>query len=216
MLAFFGREVAGVYQNQAEIDADPIAQENNLEPGDFKFKDQNNDGVIDDQDRVVLGSYIPDLMYGFNLGLNIENFSITANFFGQAGNSILNRKRGEYIFTNDTNLDADLAVNRWHGEGTSNKYPSANGLRKGWNQTLSDYYIEDGSFFRIQNVTLGYTIPGSNLLGGNFPETTITLTADRPLTVFRYNGFNPEVEDGIDRQTYPIPSVYTVGLNVRF
>ncbi len=216
LLAFFGREVAGVYQNQAEINADPIAQENNLEPGDFKFKDQNGDGVIDDQDRVVLGSYIPDLMYGFNLGLNIQNFSFTANFFGQAGNSILNRKRGEYIFTNDTNLDADLAVNRWHGEGTSNKYPSANGLRKGWNQALSDYYIEDGSFFRIQNVTLGYTIPGSNLLGGNFPETTITLTADRPLTVFSYNGFNPEVEDGIDRQTYPIPSVYTVGLNVRF
>lgn len=216
LLAFFGREVAGVYQNQAEINADPIAQENNLEPGDFKFKDQNGDGVIDDQDRVVLGSYIPDLMYGFNLGLNIQNFSFTANFFGQAGNSILNRKRGEYIFTNDTNLDADLAVNRWHGEGTSNKYPSANGLRKGWNQALSDYYIEDGSFFRIQNVTLGYTFPGSNLLGGNFPETTITLTADRPLTVFSYNGFNPEVEDGIDRQTYPIPSVYTVGLNVRF
>lgn len=216
LLAFYGREVVGVYQNESEINSDPIAQENNLEPGDFKFKDQNNDGVIDDADRVVLGSYIPTLMYGFNLGMSIHNFSITANFFGQSGNSILNRKRGEYIFTNDTNLDADLAINRWHGEGTSNKYPSANGLRKGWNQALSDYYIEDGSFFRIQNVTLGYTIPGSEWLGGNFPETTLTLTADRPLTVFSYNGFNPEVEDGIDRQTYPIPSVYTLGLNVRF
>ncbi len=216
VLAFFGREVIGVYQNEAEINADPVAQENNLEPGDLKFRDQNNDGVIDDADRVILGSYFPDLMYGFNVGLNFLNFNLTANFLGQSGNSILNRKRGEYIFTNDTNLDADLAINRWHGEGTSNKYPSANGLRKGWNQALSDYYIEDGSYFRIQNVTLGYTIPGANILDGNFPETTITLTADRPLTIFDYNGFNPEVENGIDRQTYPIPSVYTVGLNVRF
>ncbi len=216
LLAFFGREVTGVYQNQGEIDSDPTAKENNLEPGDLKFKDQNGDGVIDDADRVVLGSYIPNLMYGFNLGTSFKNFSLTANFIGQSGNSILNRKRGEYIFTNDTNLDADLAVNRWHGEGTSDKYPSANGLRKGWNQALSDYYIEDGSFFRIQNVTLSYTVPGSKFLGGAFPQTTITLTADRPLTIFDYNGFNPEVEDGIDRQTYPIPSVYTVGLNVKF
>src|SRR5690606_20518871 len=142
VLAFFGREVIGVYQNEAEINADPVAQENNLEPGDLKFRDQNNDGVIDDADRVILGSYFPDLMYGFNLGLNFLNFNLTANFLGQSGNSILNRKRGEYIFTNDTNLDADLAINRWHGEGTSNKYPSANGLRKGWNRALSDYYIE--------------------------------------------------------------------------
>lgn len=216
VLAFFGREVVGVYQNEAEISADPVAQENNLEPGDLKFKDQNNDGVIDGADRVVLGSYFPDLMYGFNLGLAYNNFNLTASFLGQAGNSILNRRRGEYIFTNDTNLDADLAVNRWHGEGTSDKYPSANGLRKGWNQALSDYYIEDGSYFRIQNVSLGYTIPGTNIMDGAFPETTITLTADRPLTFFDYNGFTPEVEDGVDRQTYPIPSVYTVGLNVRF
>lgn len=216
VLAFFGREVTGVYQNQSEIEADPIAKDNNLEPGDLKFKDQNGDGVMDGEDRVILGSYFPDLMYGFNLGMSFRNFNLSANFIGQSGNSILNRKRGEYIFTNDTNLDADLAVNRWHGEGTSDKYPSANGLRKGWNQSLSDYYIEDGSFFRIQNVTLSYTVPGTTLLGGNFPVTTLTLTADRPVTIFDYNGFNPEVADGIDRQTYPIPSVYTVGLNVKF
>src|SRR5690606_5242629 len=74
VLAFFGREVVGVYQNQSEIEADPVAQENNLEPGDFKFKDQNNDGVIDDADRVVLGSYFPNLMYGVNLGMTFHNF----------------------------------------------------------------------------------------------------------------------------------------------
>jgi len=216
LLAFFGREVEGVYQTESEIESDPIAKANNLEPGDFKFKDQNGDGVIDDADRVVLGSYFPNFMYGFNLGTTFKNFNISANFIGQSGNKILNRKRGEYIFTNDTNLDRDLAVNRWHGPGTSNKYPSANGLRKGWNQALSDYYIEDGSFFRIQNVTASYTIPTGDFLGGTFPQTRIALTADRPLTFFDYNGFNPEVEDGVDRQTYPIPSVYTLGLNIKF
>jgi len=216
VLAFFGREVAGVYQNQAEIDADPVAVENNLEPGDFKYKDQNGDGMIDDDDRVVLGSYLPSFSYGGNLGLSYKNVDLSVNILGQTGNKILNRKRGEVIFTNDTNVDADLAINRWHGEETSNEYPSSKGLRKGWNQKLSDYFIEDGTFFRVQNVQLAYTIRGSQAKRAGLPDVRITLTADRPLTIFDYNGFNPEVGDGIDRQTYPIPAVYTAGLNVKF
>ena len=81
---------------------------------------------------------------------------------------------------------------------------------------MSNYFVEDGSFFRIQNVQLAYNIRNSELFGTKMPDTRITLTADRPLTVFDYNGFNPEVADGIDSQTYPIPAVYTVGLNVKF
>ena len=135
---------------------------------------------------------------------------------GQTGNKILNRKRGEVIFTPDLNMDADLAINRWHGEGTSNKYPSSAGLRKGWNQKMSEYFVEDGGFFRIQNVQLAYNIKGKELLGNQLPDARISLTAERPLTVFKYNGFNPEVSDGVDRQTYPVPGVYTVGLNIKF
>lgn len=216
LLAFFGREVIGVYQNQAEIDADPVAIANGLVPGDFKYKDQNGDNKIDDSDRVVLGSYFPTFMYGVNLGITYKNFDFTANLAGQTGNKILNRKRGEIIWTADANMDADLAANRWHGEGTSNKYPSSAGLRKGWNQKMSDYFVEDGSFFRIQNVQLAYTIAKKQLLGTPIPETRVSLTADRPLTIFSYNGFNPEVANGIDTQTYPIPAVYTIGLNIKF
>jgi hypothetical protein len=135
---------------------------------------------------------------------------------GQSGNKILNRKRGEIIWTADGNMDADLATNRWHGEGTSNKYPSSAGLRKGWNQKMSTYFVEDGDFFRIQNVQLAYTIKPRQLFGATMPEARISLTADRPLTLFNYNGFNPEVDNGIDIQTYPIPAVYTVGLNLKF
>ncbi len=216
LMAFFGREVAGVYQNQAEIDADPVAVANGLVPGDFKYVDQNNDGEIDDDDRVILGSYLPKIMYGGNININYLNFDFTASWYGQAGNKILNRKRGELIWTADGNLDADLAINRWHGEGTSNEYPSSAGLRKGWNQKMSDYFVEDGSFFRLQNVQLGYTIRNSKWLGGHFPETRVYFTAERPFTLFQYNGFTPEVANGWDTQTYPVAAVYAFGLNVKF
>ena len=172
--------------------------------------------MINDDDRVVLGSYFPTLMYGANVGITYKNFDFSASIAGQTGNKILNRKRGEIIWTNDGNMDADLAINRWHGEGTSNSYPSSAGLRKGWNQKMSDFFVEDGSFFRVQNIQVGYTIKGKELLGEKFPNARVYLTADRPLTIFKYNGFNPEVADGIDTQTYPIPAVYTVGLNVKF
>lgn len=216
VLAFFGREVLGVYQTQSEIDSDPVAVANGLEPGDLRYKDQNGDGLIDDDDRVVLGSYLPKLTYGGAIALGYKNFDLSLNIFGQSGNKILNRKRGEVIFTNDTNIDADLAVNRWHGEGTSDLYPSAAGVRKGWNQKLSTYFIEDGSFFRLQNVQVGYTLRGTQTGVNGFPDIRFNFTADRPWTYFNYNGFNPEVADGIDRQTYPIPAVYTFGANVKF
>ena len=216
--AFFGYEVVGVFQNEEQIASSGYTQEfinsNNLVPGDLFFRDQNGDGEINDEDRVVLGSYLPDYTYGFDIGVSYRNLNLTANFQGQAGNKILNRKRGEIIFTNDTNLDAELVNNLWRGEGTSNKYPSAVGLRRGWNQYMSDFYVEDGSYFRVQNVRLSYKVLDKAILGANIPDALITFTAERPLTLFNYNGFNPEVADGIDRQIYPIPAVYTIGLNL--
>jgi len=216
LMAFYGREVAGIYQNQAEIEADPVAVENSLVPGDFKYVDQNNDGIIDDDDRVILGSYFPNFIYGGNISLSFMNIDFSVSVYGQEGNKVLNRKRGEIIWTSDGNLDADLAENRWHGEGTSDKYPSSSGLRRGWNQKMSDYFVEDGSFFRIQNIQLGYTLKNSKWAKGNFPEIRVCFTAERPLTLFKYNGFTPEVANGWDSQTYPVAAIYTLGLNVKF
>ncbi|MBN2805430.1 MAG: TonB-dependent receptor, partial [Prolixibacteraceae bacterium] len=216
VLAFFGRKVVGVYQNENEILSDPVAIDNGLVPGDLKYEDINNDSKIDDDDRVVLGSYLPSLMYGANLAIVWKNLELSASMMGQYGNKILNRKRGELIWTNDGNLDADLAINRWHGDGTSDKYPSSAGLRKGWNQKMSNYFVEDGSFFRVQNIQLAYKLANKKIAGWNFPETRISFTAERPLTIFKYNGFSPEVGNGIDTQTYPIPAVYTLGLNLKF
>ncbi|MGJ3234025.1 SusC/RagA family TonB-linked outer membrane protein [Marivirga sp.] len=218
--AFFGYEVEGVFQTEGDIATSGYNQEfiddNNLVPGDFKYKDQNGDGVIDSEDRVVLGSFLPSLTYGANLGLGYGKFYLSANIQGQSGHSILNRKRGEIIFTTDTNIDAELATNLWDGPGSSNRYPSAAGLRKGWNQNLSDYFVEDGSYFRIQNVRLSYQVGDQSIMGTEIPDITVYLTAERPLTVFDYNGFNPEVANGIDRQNFPISAVYSAGLRMKF
>ncbi|MDP3314104.1 TonB-dependent receptor [Lutibacter sp.] len=216
LLAFYGREIVGVYQNAAQVLADPVAVANGLAPGDFIYKDQNDDGFINDEDRVILGSYLPSFMYGANLNITYKNFEFSTSLSGQTGNKILNRKRGEMIWTSDGNLDADLAINRWHGEGTSNSYPSSAGLRKGWNQKMSDYFVEDGSFFRIQNVQMAYNIKnGEQVFGTIMPDIRISLTAERPFTSFKYNGFSPEIANGVDTQTYPIPAVYTLGINIK-
>ena len=219
LYAFYGYETTGVYQNQAQIDADPVAQSaiadgQDIQPGYLIYRDRNGDGAITDDDRAVIGSFLPKFTYGGNIGINYKDFGFSMNFYGQSGNKILNRKRGEIIFTNDTNMDADLAKNRWHGEGTSNSYPSSAGLRDSWNQKLSNFWVEDGDFFRIQNIQLAYTLRGDKLKG-NIPDFKFTLTAERPLTLFNYNGFNPEVSDGVDRQTYPVPAIYTIGVNVK-
>ncbi|MEX2514490.1 MAG: carboxypeptidase-like regulatory domain-containing protein [Cyclobacteriaceae bacterium] len=217
--AFFGYQTDGIFQTEEEINNSGYSPEfiadNDLQPGDLIFRDQNGDQVINDEDRVILGTFLPSFTYGFNAGITYKNFDLSALVQGQSGYKILNRKRGEIIFTNDTNLDADLATNLWRGAGTSNQYPSAAGLRKSWNQNLSDYFVEDGSYFRIQNVRLTYALENSDLFGITIPRTAITLTAERPLTLFNYNGFNPEVANGIDRQVYPIPAIYTVGLNIK-
>lgn len=217
--AFYGYNVIGVFQNQADIDNSGLSpefiQNNNLQPGDLIFKDQNGDGIINDEDRVVLGSFLPRLTYGANLGFTYKNWDFSALIQGQAGYSILNRKRGEIIFTNDTNIDAELANNLWRGEGTSNRYPSAAGLRRGWNQNMSDFFVEDGSYWRVQNIQVNYSFIDKELFGVKMPKTVVSLTAERPLTFFNYNGFNPEVPNGIDRQVYPIPAIYTLGLNIK-
>lgn len=225
LTAFYGREVVGVFQNEEQINSSGYSSEfiksKGIVPGDFFFKDQNGDGIIDDKDRVIIGSILPNFTYGFNFGVSWKGFGLSANFQGMKGHSILNRKRGEINWTEDSNIDAELANNLWTGEGTSNKYPSAEGLRgsrKAWNNSMSTYLVEDGDYFRIQNVRLSYSVAEKEVMGVKLPQATLTLTAERPLTVFSYNGFNPEVKDGngIDSQTYPIPAVYTVGLNVKF
>ncbi|HOZ83958.1 MAG TPA: TonB-dependent receptor [Niabella sp.] len=216
---FYGWDIIGVYQNDAEVSADPVAVAANkagagtVKPGYFKFKDVNNDGILDAKDRIYLGSPIPTYYYGGSISLNYKQFDFSARIYGQGGNIILNRSRAEVFRTSGRNIDAQLADNRWHGEGTSNSYPSSTGYRTAWNQRNSRFWLEDGSFFRVQNVQLGYTIAKK----ARIPEMQITLTADRPFVWTKSKSTNVEVGfDGVDLDTYPMPSVFTIGWNVKF
>lgn len=217
MNAFYGYETEGVYQNATEIANDPIAIENSLLPGDFKYTDQNNDGKIDDQDRVILGSYLPDVTFGMNLGFSYKKFDFSMVMQGQVGNEICNRKRGERRWQSDINYDADMVLNRWTGEGSSNKYPSAAGTVNPWNiAKFNSFYIEDGSYFRIQNVQVAYTFDKRQLRSVKTPSIRLSLSAERPYTCFSSNGFTPEVSDGFDLQTYPLAATYTLGVRITY
>lgn len=221
MNSYYGYKVTGVYQNAAEIAADPIATANKLEPGDFKYADLNGDKKLDGQDRQVLGSYLPDFTYGFNLGLNYKNLDLAITTYGQIGGELWNRKRALRYASSYYNFDLDSYNNRWHGEGTSNTHPSSKGLTKGWNvgdQYPSTYYVESSDYFRIQNITLGYSL--KNLKLGNYtvPSVRLSLTADRPFTTFKANSFTPELSDpeGWDTEVYPLTSTYTFGVQIDF
>jgi TonB-linked SusC/RagA family outer membrane protein len=216
---FYGYEIIGVYQTQAEVDADPVAVAANangpgtVKPGYFKYRDVNGDKVLDANDRVYLGSPAPTYYYGANIGLDYKNFDLSVRIYGQGGNLIFNSNRAEVFRTQGRNIDAQLAKNRWHGEGTTNSYPSSEGYRTAWNQRASRFWLEDGKFFRVQNIQLGYTLPKNNKI----PEMRFTLTADRPYVWSKSKSTNVEVGfDGIDSGTYPTPSVYTIGWSVKF
>ncbi|RKN79333.1 SusC/RagA family TonB-linked outer membrane protein [Ulvibacterium marinum] len=216
---FFGLEVDGVYQTPEEIQSDPAAVAainggRTIEPGDFRYVDHNGDGLIDAQDRVDLGSYLPSYTFGFNLGINYKAFDFSLNVIGQGGHVIANMRRFAIRQTPDPNIDRDFALNRWTGPGSTNSYPSARGIKNSWsNEFLNSFFVEDGDFVRLQNVTLGYTLP--QLTGKFAPKIRLYLTAERPLTLFDYNGFSPEVANGRDQQTYPIAGVYTFGMNIK-
>lgn len=216
---FYGYEITGVYQTQSEVDGDPVAVAANaagagtVKPGYFKFRDVNGDKVLDANDRVYLGSPAPTYYYGGNIGLNYKNFDLSVRIYGQGGNIIFNSNRAEVFRTQGRNIDAQLAKNRWHGEGTTNSYPSSEGYRTAWNQKASRFWLEDGKFFRIQNIQLGYSIEKRNKV----PEMRFTLTADRPYVWSKSKSTNVEVGfDGIDSGTYPTPSVFTIGWSVKF
>lgn len=222
---FYGYDILGVYQTQAEVDADPAAAAANaaaagtVKPGYFKFRDVTGgpegkpDGILDAKDRVYLGSPAPTYYYGGNIGVDYKNFDLSIRIYGQGGNIIFNSNRAEVFRTQGRNIDAQLADNRWHGEGTSNSYPSSEGYRTSWNQKASRFWLEDGKFFRVQNIQLGYSVAKHNKI----PEMRFTLTADRPYIWSKTKSTNVEVGfDGVDSGTYPTPSVFTLGWSVKF
>lgn len=221
MNSFYGFKMIGVYQTQEEVDADPIGKANGCQPGDLKYADLNHDGVLDGNDRTTLGSYIPNFTYGINLGLEWKNFDFELTTYGQTGAQMFNRKRALRYASQNYNFDKDQYEKRWTGPGSTNSAPSAAALLRTWNvsdQKYSSYFVESADYFRIQNITLGYTF--KNLKFGTYtlPSVRLSMTADRPFTTFKANTFSPELTDpeGWDTEVYPLTSTYTFNVKINF
>lgn len=214
---FYGYKVVGVYQNQAEIEADPIAKANNLVPGDLKYQDTDGDGILTADDRVVLGSHIPKYNLGGNLGFNYKNFDFSLAFQGQFKYKIYNKKRTARSYQSSLNMDREWYDRRWTGEGSSNSYPSASGSNRPWNiGKTSSFFLESGSYFTIQNIQLGYTFYNLFKNSPNKSSLRLNITAERPFNFFSYNGFTTNISNGIDSNVYPMASTFSFGVKFTY
>lgn len=222
---FYGYKTNGVFQNQEAIDKyiNPKTGEKimpNAKPGDVKFIDYNSNGIIDTEDRTTIGNPNPDYTFGASLNLEWKGIDLSITGYGTAGSQIAK----SYRSSTDHPLDnyTTESLNRWHGEGTSNYLPSIDGSSINW-QYVSDLYIEDGDYFKISNITLGY----------NFKKTFKRLplsqlriygTIQNLFTISKYSGMDPEIgyggEDswasGIDLGYYPSARTYMVGVNITY
>jgi TonB-linked SusC/RagA family outer membrane protein len=215
--SFFGFKVAGVYQNAEEIKKYP--NNNPVKPGDLRFEDINADGIIDAKDRTWLGSPIPNLNYGFNLELSYGGLDVHADFNGVRGNKILNAKkmfRGFGI----PNFESSF-LNRWTKDSPSLTNPRiTNGGYP--NFVVSDYFLEDGSFFRLRSMGIGYTLPKSLLRKIRIQTLRFYARANNLFTWTKYTGYTPEVgsenvlQVGIDRGIYPLAKTIVVGIQGNF
>lgn len=219
MNSFYGYKVIGIYQTEAEVAADPVAVTNGFKPGYLKFEDTNGDNVLDAKDYQILGSYIPDLTYGINIAIGYKNIDFAISGYGQAGAELYNAKRLYRRYSAYYNYDRDQVKYRWHGPGTSNTNPSAAALMNSWTtDTKNSYPVESADFFRIQNISLGYTFRNIKMGSYVMPSIRAYVNAERPFTFFSAHSFTPEIPNpvGIDNEVYPLYGTYTFGLQIEF
>ncbi len=216
---FYGYVHDGLYQSYADKLGAPNASSlGEYGPGDIKFKDLNGDGVIDDKDRTIIGNPTPDFIYGFSLGAEYKRFNFNIDFQGVYGNEIF-RNWGNGATFAVFNYRA-ARVGRWNGEGTSNWEPAVSDAHA-INRQNSTYMIEDGSYLRIRNVQLGYNFNPGALSKIHIRSLRVFVNGQNVKTFKRNSGFTPEFGGsatafGVDGGSYPIPAIYSAGINVTF
>lgn len=214
----FGFKTDGIFQNQAEIDAytgaDGLLLQPEASPGDFRFVDYNEDGILDNDDRTMIGDPTPKWTYGTNLSLEYKGFDFS--IFGQGVYGVDVFKATRRFDLQRANMTSD-ALGRWTGEGTTNEYPRLvmNDPNRNFSRS-SDFYVEDASFFRIRNLQIGYNIPNKVLDVIKLRDVRIYVSGNNLLTLTKYSGFDPEVLNGVDRGLYPQPRFYLAGINASF
>ncbi len=206
-------EADGVWQSAEEIAANP--KYGTPRVGHLRYKDQNGDGLIDSRDKKHFGSYLPTSTYGINLGINYKAFDFLLQGYGVAGNKIYNGLKGTRI-NGGENIAEDIFLDRWTPENKSNVHPGADR-----DAIASSYYLESGNYFRINNITLGYTF--KNLYSSK-SNLRLYVMAQNPFIFTKYSGFSPEIASdgrpdltpGIELSAYPTTRNFLFGLNVQF
>ena len=224
---FYGLKTNGIFQSQAEIDnyknakGDKVTQDK-ARPGDLKYVDVNEDGVISDADRTSLGSPFPKFTYGFNFGLEYKGFDMSMSFYGVQGNKIMNMKRLDlYSGTAYYNAPKDLITSAWSSTNPSNtqfRITTDNST----NVQVSDWLAEDGSYLQLKNIQIGYKLPSVLLRKAFIQEMRLWVGAYNLFTITKYSGMSPEIGDsspllnGVDIAFYPQAAQYLMGLNIKF
>ncbi|MBD0831843.1 SusC/RagA family TonB-linked outer membrane protein [Aestuariibaculum sediminum] len=213
---FRGYKTDGIFQNAQEV-ADYPTVDNRVQPGDLRFVDINNDGFINDEDKTYIGDPIPDATMGLNLSLDFKNFDFSAYTFASLGNEIVRNFERNQALTNKTVYYLD----RWTGEGSTNATPRVTTGATS-NIVFSDFYVEDGSFIRLQNVQLGYTFTDKLFSGSKIEKLRLYVSANNLFTLTKYSGYDPTASSGapigggIDQGFYPSARTYLLGVNLKF
>ncbi|SHG70693.1 TonB-linked outer membrane protein, SusC/RagA family, partial [Fodinibius roseus] len=216
---FYGYKADGIFQTQQEVDSHAF-QTSGTAPGDIKFKDINDDGVIDQDDRGTIGNPWPDMTYGLNSNFNWEGFDLRLSLQGTLGNDVFASWKTFTQGSNFYNYDTQM-LNAWNGEGTSTTTPRLNTNDPNDNFRASSYLVEDGSYLRLKNLQVGYTIPSGFILN-QINKLRIYLSAQNLLTLTNYEGYDPEVgvipgaplNVGVDNARYPISRTVTLGISL--
>jgi TonB-linked SusC/RagA family outer membrane protein len=216
---FYGYETDGIFQTQEEVNAHPsqIALGAEAQPGDIRFKDINGDGIINTDDRTNIGDPIPDVVMGFSFSLDYKGIDFSINAFASLGNDIVRN----YERTQPNVNRMDYILDRWTGPGTSDEVPRVTTAATA-NTIFSDFYVEDGSYLRIQRIQLGYTLPQKWTEKIYIQKFRIFTSVDNPFTLTNYSGYDPAASNGapigsgIDYGFYPVSRIYTVGFGLNF
>lgn len=216
---FYGFKTNGILQNQAEADAYNTLYGKNAKPGDVRFVDIDGSDTIDDDDRTKIGKGMPDWTFGLTLGGEWKGFDVNIFFQGIQGNDIFDfSMRGDIPAMNRP----AWILERWTGEGTSNKLPRMTNQNPNGNWASSDLYIKDGSYIRLKNLQLGYTLPLEITKSVSIQKFRVYVAAENLFTLTKYNGFDPEIASGgyttigIDRGIYPQARTISLGANITF
>ncbi|SHF39430.1 TonB-linked outer membrane protein, SusC/RagA family [Pedobacter caeni] len=214
--SIFGFKSVGVWQNAAEIAANPHRV--NDQPGDLRFEDVDGNGKVDEADRTILGNSIPKYTLGLSGGLNYKSFDFNFLLQGDLKKDFLQYGYGYFEYYLQNNNNYAYALNRWHGEGTSNQHPRLIAGSEYLANTVSSYFVQDASYIRLRHVELGYTLPQSLLGKIKISALRVYAGADNLLTFTKYYGLDPEQKDtfGRDAINYPQARTFTLGLNVTF